>query len=470
MVRRLRDRVFWTPWTPRAATIVAVTICVLGAVIISLGRPSPERAAILFLSGAAWVGLGAYQRTRETRPMGAIAVLVGLAWFVGRLDDAEHRLLFTIGQVVGLLDVPVATMALITFPVGRLSRSPAALDPVTGRIDPRRVRSMRVFVVASAIWALPLNLWVLFTPEPSSLCNCAGRNMAVADLPVLVGAMQVVQTLAIIVLGVLFVLWFERAVQRRGPLHRDAHSPLRIAVWAMVGAFCAYIAASATGSDDLTRWASLVSKVVFMYVPVLYGVGLFRWTQMEDVAAGVLERSDASGRDEVERALRAELRDPGLLIVMPPVPVDPGDPRRTEVRAPDGTVLAVAEHDVRVPDSTLLDRALTWAGRRLAPAGSADHPDEVAAWRDRIAALTDAELATVELLSRQRTNQQIADEFVLSLGTVQNRVSRIYVRLGLAALTRRERAAVVARLGELIRAERRRRATMDESPQPGGPR
>ena len=444
--------------------IVAVAICLMGAGIIALGRPSPERAAIIFLSGAAWVGLGAYDRTRETRPMGAIAVIVGIAWFVGRFDDAEHRLLFTIGQVIGLLDVPFATLALITFPVGRLSRSPAALDPVTGRIDPRRVRSMRRFVIASAVWALPLNLWVLFTPEPSTLCNCAGRNMMVADLPVLVGVMQIVQTLVIIVLGVLLVLWFERAVQRRGPLHRHAHSPLRIAVWAMVGAFCAYIVASATGSDDLIVATSLVSKVVFMLVPVLYGVGLFRWTQMEVVAAVALERSPALGADEVERALRAELRDPGLRIVTPPVPVDHGDPRRTEVRAPDGTVLAVAEHDIRVPDSTLLDRALGWAGRRLAPAGSTDHPDEVAAWRERIGTLTDAELATVELLSRQRTNKQIADEFVLSLGTVQNRVSRIYVRLGLAALSRRERAAVVARLGDLIRAERDRRAAADESP------
>lgn len=464
MLRRLRDRVFWTPWTPRAATIVAVAICLLGAMIVSLERPSPERAAIMLLAGASWVALGAYERTRETSPMGGIAMIVGLAWFVGRLDQARDPALFTVGQVISLIDLPPTVLALITFPLGRLSRSPAALDPVTGRIDPRRVRDMRRFLIAMTVAALPLNLWVLFTPEPAPLCGCEGRNLMIADLPGLVMAIQALQTVAVLVLGVLLLRWFERALRLRGPLHRDAHEPMRIAVRAMVAAFAAYLIASATGSDDLTSWASLVSKVVFMCVPVLYGVGLFRWRQMEDVAAMALERSPAQGVEEVERALRRELRDPALRILTPPVAVDPGDPRRTEVHAPDGTVLAVAEHDIRVPDSTLLDRALAWAGRRLAPAGSTDHPDEVAAWRERIGALTDAELATVELLSRQRTNQQIADEFHLSLGTVQNRVSRIYVRLGLAALSRRERAAVVARLRDLIRAERERRTSANESP------
>lgn len=466
IVRRVRDRVFWTPWSPRWAAAVAVLVCGLGVAVLALGSPSPERAAILFLTGAGWVLLGAAHRTGNDGPLGAIAILVGAGWFIGRLDEADDRLLFTVGQVLSMMDVPWALLALVAFPTGRLSRSPAAADPATGRMDSRRVHRMRLFIAAAAVWALPLNAWPLVTPDPAFDTRFAGRNMPIADLPGVAMALQVAQVLAVLVIGVIFVRLFERTFRRRGPLHRLAHVPVRVAVWLMVAAFCAYIVSGAVGWTPLTTWASLVAKVVFMMVPLLYGFGLFRWAELEATAMLSLERSGARDVSEVEGALRTALHEPHLKIdtTGASAPAE-DDLTRTAVRAPNGTMLAVAHHDLRQPDSALLDRALAWAGRRLAPADATDHPDEAARWTELAAGLTDAELATAELLSRRLTNRQIAERFHLALGTVHNRATRIYQKLELDQLTRRERAAVIARLGHVIQAEGRRRGTPAGEPQ-----
>lgn len=468
VTRRVRDRILWHPWSPRAATTVAVLSCLFGSGVIALGSPNPERAAIMFLAGAGWVVLGAYHRTRNRNPLGAIAVLTGLGWYAGRLDEADDRVLFTIGQVGGLLDVPWALLALLTFPTGRISRSPAAVDPATGRVDPRRLRAMRWFVVTAAVWAVPLNTWTLLVDNPASTGRFDGRNLRIADLGWLPEAMQAVQALMIIPLGVLFVGWFERAFRQRGPLHREAQLPVRVAVRAMVTAFCAYMVSSVIGWDPLTETAVLVSKIVFMMVPVLYGFGLFRWAELEGAAAAMLDRSPAHGAEQVQEALRVALRDPGLRIEVPASdPPGPDDLSRTAVTGPDGTVLAVAHHGIRQTDSSLLDTALAWAGRRLAPADATDHPEEAARWTGLVARLTDAELTTAELLSRRLTNQQIAGHVHVALGTVHNRVTRIYQKLELDPLTRRERAAVIARLGHVIAAEQRHRDAGDAVPPPG---
>lgn len=450
------------------AAAVVVFACAMGAAVLSLGSANPERGAIILVGGLGWVILGAYQRTRTEDPIGAFAVIVGLVWLLGRLDEADGRLAFTVGQVIGLLDIPVTVLVLITFPTGRLSRSPAAVDPVTGRVDPRRVRSMRRFVLALVVWALPMNLWVLFTDEPSSLCDCAGRNLMVADVPEVALTLQALQAVSLLVLGVLFVRWFERAFRRRGPMHRSAQLPVRLAVLALLAVFCLYMVAGALGVSPLESAASLVQKVAFMVVPVLYGFGLFRWAELEDAAAATLERSGARGPRQVQDTLRTALMDADLRIEFPPDgPPAADDLTRTAVTGPDGALLAVAHHGLRQPDSTLLDRALAWAARRLAPADATDHPEEAARWAGLVAGLTDAELATAELLSRRWTNQQIAGRFHLALGTVHNRVTRIYQKLELDQLTRRERAALIARLGHVITAEQRRRGVDPADPPPG---
>lgn len=80
-------------------------MCLLGLVVASL-NDDPERGTILFLGGAAWTALGAYHRTRYANPLGAWAVIGGAAWLVARIDEADHRWLFTVGNVISMIDVP----------------------------------------------------------------------------------------------------------------------------------------------------------------------------------------------------------------------------------------------------------------------------------------------------------------------------------------------------------------------------
>ncbi|MFN8109284.1 MAG: hypothetical protein U0Y82_05475 [Thermoleophilia bacterium] len=463
-LRRARQRFFWTPWTPRAAAIVAIALCVVGLVVMSLGNQL-ERAAILFAGGAAWVLLGAYHRTRFTNPMGAWAVVIGATWFVARLDEAANRTAFTIGNVISMIDVPPVVLVLVTFPLGRLSVSAAALDLETGLIDPARVRRLRALVYGGCAWAALSEWWVLFDPRPNAGCvDCVGRNYRVADIPAISVPMQLVQAITLGVIGFLAVRAFERAYRSRDPLHRTAHFPVRVGVWMMISTFVAFMVAASIGSAELARPASVLTKVGFLLLPILYGFGLYRWSELETDALLRLEADPAAGRTAVEAALRAQLRDPDLEILSASAAElrglwpDGDSARRTPVGRDATAPEWVVVHAPRTPESDLLDRALAWARRRLAPIDADGVHEEADAWAPRLAALTDAELLTTLRLSEQRTNQQIADELVLAVGSVNNRVSRIYRKLGMDELSRRERAGVIARLGPVLVAEQHKRA------------
>lgn len=447
--------------------MVTAAVCLMGVAVVSLGD-TLERAAILFVAGAAWTTLGAYHRTQNASPIGAWAVIIGAAWLLGRLDEAGNRTLFTVGNVIGMIDVPPTVLVLLAFPLGRLSLSSAAIDHGTGLIDAARVRRLRMLVYATCAWTVLLQLWVLFDPRPNSGCTgCVGRNYRVADLPALSISIQVVRAVSMAVIGALVVAAFERAFRSRDSLHRSAHVPVRVGVWIMAVSFAALLVAAAVGPPQLARGASLLATMSFLLLPFLYGFGLYRWAELESDVLATLEGSTACGREAVAQTLRSVLRDPALTLSPADAAItrsaEPGrDPRRTVLETSDGTVVGIVTHAPRMPDTDLLDRALGWAARRLAPPGGPDSDADVEAWRPRLASLTDAELATALRLCAQRTNKQIADELVLAVGSVNNRVSRIYQKLEVEGLSRRERAAVIARLGSAMTSESRQRADVED--------
>lgn len=455
--RRIRDRIFWTPWSARTSTVVAIAICLVGLVVATL-NDDPERGAILFLGGAAWTALGAYHRTRYANPLGAWAVIGGALWLVARIDEADNRWLFTVGNVISMIDVPPFFLILMTFPLGRLSVSAAAADPATGIIDPRRVRGLRRLVWAITAWALLSSLWVPFSREnPNPGCrSCEGRNLHIAGYDHLVGPMQLAQGIMLVVLGALVLRASERAFRGRDPLHRAAHIPVRIGIWAIFVTFAMFLLAG--DSEDLAEPASLLTKVTFMLLPLLYGFGLYRWNELEEDARRALRASTATSPAAVEEALRTHLRDPGLRL-SPATGGENGDPtgRRTVLRDRDGRAAWIADHRTRTPDSTLLEDALAWACTRLMPNGDGANHEDAATWGPLIGALTDAELATALLISRQRRNAEIAEELHLVIGTVNNRVSRIYQKLGMGEASRRERASTMVRIQPLLLAEQRAR-------------
>lgn len=451
--RALRDRVFWRCWGTRTAVVVATVLLVAGLVVASR-QTNAERAAILFVGGAAWVVLGAYHRTRSTDPVGAWAVIAGGAYLIARLDEARDPWLFTIGNVISMVDVPLFVLVLATFPVGRLSVCPAATVPGSGLADPRRVRGLRRLILVTCAWAVVMELWVLFDRNPNpGQRGSEGRNHVIAEIPALAVPWAALQAVTFVVIAGFALAACERVFRGRDAMHRAAHLPVRLGIWLLMCAFFTFMLTTAIGSAGLVNAASVVTKVSFMALPVLYGFGLFRWRELEDAAMARLELSTAAGRTMVEAALRDALRDPGLHLG----PVGPpGAPSatRTVLRHPDGTPIATVGHAPRISDSMLLDRALEWAGGRLAVEEEADtwRP-----WASRVAGLTDAELVTALRLVERRTNREIAEDLVLAVGSVNNRVSRIYRKLDLNELSRRERAATVARLRPVIGAEARSR-------------
>jgi ATP/maltotriose-dependent transcriptional regulator MalT len=67
--------------------------------------------------------------------------------------------------------------------------------------------------------------------------------------------------------------------------------------------------------------------------------------------------------------------------------------------------------------------------------------------RDNPAGLTDRQLAVLRLAARGRTNQQIADEMVLSVRTVEHHMSTVLAKFGVG--TRQEAAEIAASWGDL---------------------
>lgn len=434
--------------------MVAIAVCLVG-LGVALLNDNPERGTILFLGGAAWTALGAYHRTRYSNPLGAWAVIGGAAWLIARIDEADHRWLFTVGNVISMIDVPPFFLILMTFPLGRLSVSAAAVDPATGLVDPGRVRGLRRLLWAITVWSALSSVWVLFSDNPNPGCtSCDARNHYIHGYEHLVTPLQLLQGVTLAILGFFVLRASERSFRTRDPLHRAAHIPARIGIWAIFVSFTAFLLAG--DEADLAEPASRLTKVTFMLLPLLYGFALYRWNELEEDARRALRTSTAAGPEAVQAALREHLRDPDLRLT-PATGDENGEHtgRRTVLRDREGRPAWVAEHRIRTPESTLLDDALQWAAGRLIPDGG--NGDDEAAWGPRVATLTDAELTTALLIARQHKNAEIAGELHLSLGTINNRVSRIYQKLGLAESSRRERASTMTRLQSVLIAEQRRR-------------
>jgi len=460
-VTRVRDAVLVRPWSPRAAVAATVATCALGLAVVAQG-PVPERGLLVFLAGASWAAMGAYHRTRHEGPLGAMAMATAILWFAGRLDEAGDPLLFTVGNILALTFIAPALLTLITVPTGRLSLSPGALDPTTGRTDPRHVRNGRLLIISAAGWSLLLHAWVLFDPDPNPSCpgECAGRNLLLADRPDIASGIQAAQAAGALVLGVLVTGWFRRARRNSDPRHRHAFAPLSVVIVMLIILSVAYILASNAGRPAIANAVFLMFLLAVILVPVAQLSGIQRLAELERSAMAFLEPNPARSPEEIEAALRTALREPRLRLTpaegvgdLAPVPAGT---LRSLLQDEGGRPVGAVDHALPTPGSQLLARAMDWAQQRLGSAPP-EPGEDVATWEPRIRSLTDTELATAARLCDQRTNGEIAEEFVLAIGSVNNRVSRIYAKLEVRELGRRERAAAMLRIAPLVRAELDRR-------------
>ncbi|MEW6581443.1 MAG: helix-turn-helix transcriptional regulator [Actinomycetota bacterium] len=461
-------------WSPPLALCIGAGAAVLGLIVLSLGTLG-DRAVLFYLSGLSWVIVGAYGRVRHPGPQGALALLAGLTWLLARLDEADDPTLFTIGNVIALLDVPFVTALILAYPGGALGRSPAALG--RDRRPSRRLQALlRLLVALTAVGAVAGQLWVLFTPAPNLVRpEIVGRNHLVSDSPAIAAGIQNAQAVVLVAAAACGLVLFERGFRMRDALHRGSHQVVRLGVWLIAGtAFLSFLLHSWSGAVEAL---SLIQTGAFLSLPILFGFAVFRWHEVEAAVMSSLNARADESPDAIEGALREELRDPSITLHLgsdapgraaserasTTAPLDAGgetldfrsSPTRSPLHAPDGRRLGVVTHGPRTPDSALLDRAIAWAGTRLAPCLPATAPttEDLAEIRRRLDRLTPAETDTIRLMAQSLTNQEIADRLVVALGTVNNRISTMYRKLGLKDAPARERAARITLLAAVLEAD-----------------
>ncbi len=68
--------------------------------------------------------------------------------------------------------------------------------------------------------------------------------------------------------------------------------------------------------------------------------------------------------------------------------------------------------------------------RRTSPAAPEPAPRPAPERNERLALLTERERAILELLANGKTNQEISEQLLLSIGTVKNHISNIFAKIG----------------------------------------
>jgi DNA-binding NarL/FixJ family response regulator len=181
---------------------------------------------------------------------------------------------------------------------------------------------------------------------------------------------------------------------------------------------------AATGLDAVQQAAAESPDVILMdlHMPEMGGIEATRRILTDSPATRVLVLTMLERDDAVFAAMRAGAR--GYLVK--------GSDRAEVLRA----VRAVGAGDA-IFSSGIADRlpALLATG----PAAARSFPD-----------LTDRERQILEQLARGRTNAEIAAELVISLKTVRNHVSNIFMKLGVAG---RAQAIVKARDAGIVQAQ-----------------
>lgn len=422
------------------------------AMFVVMFSATPERAALICTGGAAWIVLGAHLRTRIAEPVGAWAVLVGAAWLVGRLDDAVVASAYTVGNVLSLAAVPAGMAVFIGFPSGRLVDSPLARDPRTDTVHPGRLRMLRSLVVAALLAAVPLGIWVVLGGETDPLCpECDRRVHTLTDAPGLAHALQLAQIVVIVAALGATAVCFEAAFRAQPGPHRRAHAPVRIGLVVTVGVATVHLVTVRAGLAWPARATLHMGETAVIVLPFMLGLGLHREREADQTVLTRLRDAPAATVDAVESVLREVLEAPELRVER--VPADGvGTParRRQEVRDAGGRRVVVISGAPGRPGSRLMHEVAEWTAGRLTG-------DDDRAMAARVAALSDAELITALALADHRTNREIAADLFLAVGTVSNRVSRVYRVLDLSHLSRRDRPALIARLRPVIEAEMRAR-------------
>jgi len=347
-------------------------------------------------------GVVAWSRRPGNR-IGPLMVLVGLLWFVGRLDFAAEEPFQTIGAWVRPVHIAVFAHLLLAFPSGRLESRPA-----------------RALALAAYVNVIVVN----------------NAPQYVSDEQVAQGmfdASQVATALIFVaIIGELVWRWrvgsaaWRRAV---GPLLW----PGALALSTLIVFFGNELAGQPLGTGP--GWAFRVAYAAF---PLLFLIGLLRARLARaSVAELVVELGEAEPAGGLRGALSRALGDPGLQVAywlsgeqryvdLDGRPVElpgPGEPIAATVVERDGARVAALVHDHALAEDRELLEAVC-AAAALALENERLHADLRARLEDLRASR--ARIVEAADLERRRIERNLHD-------ATQQRLTSVAIVLGLAA-------------------------------------
>ena len=285
--------------------LLALAAIALGVAVYAPAAMDGDLAALWGAGLGLWfVIAGAIARSRrpENRT-GAIMVLVGLGWFVGRLDVFQNPILWTVGTAAMFLWIVPFAHLLYSFPRGKL-----------------RTRFERLMVLAVALEAVGSQTVVtmLMTPANYGCQGCAESvNLILVrdDLPAVVTLVRWLTPVDFLLLGITAAMLVTRW-RRSTRLQRQAFGPVCLAGLIGLSSYVVVLAASNFGVfEHLLRPAFNVATVALWAFPGLFLVGLLRSkSRRSRVSDLVVDLEAIPDQQAFQAALARTLGDPDLVL------------------------------------------------------------------------------------------------------------------------------------------------------------
>jgi signal transduction histidine kinase len=253
----------------RALGLVAIEGVVVGLVALAIILSSDHvearalQGVLAVFIGWSWIGAGllAWWRRPDNR-FGVLMTAVGFAFFLGTLNTANARWLFTVGVLVSSVYFAVFVHMLVAYPDGRIT---------SGRL--RRV------VGAGYVLAIlgPLPSLLFATPERLDCDDCPESVIFIRDSGTLYTIFDVLTSLiAVVLVGyVVFVMLarFRDAPQTR----RRAMAPV---VWSGAGLLIvlagSLLSMAVGGPSSISDATMLLGLALFALVPYGFVFGILR--------------------------------------------------------------------------------------------------------------------------------------------------------------------------------------------------
>ncbi len=341
----------WTLALAAAAGAVAL-------VLASNHRSTPTATAIFSIAVAlAFVGAGLVARYRrpENRT-GLLMVLVGFAWYLESLVQANASLPFTLGVTFGFVAWGFFAWLLLAFPTGRLEDWTSRAIVVTAFL---------LVTAARFVW-VPFNDLREDYPGAPENAFLIRHSDAVS-----IAVETTVQAVGIAIIAATIVVLLRRWRAASPPLRRVL-GPVFLTSGVAVFVLALQLALGAVGST-LEEIAFTGSLAALLTVPVAFLLGLVRGRLARaGVSRLLLELDGVRGAGDLRDALSRALGDPSLEVVywIPereefvdavgtavPEPLDDGG-RAATVVARSGEPVAALLHDVSLLDDRDLVEAV----------------------------------------------------------------------------------------------------------------